>query len=148
MKYARIKKQSQSSRQDLVEPRPVPRKLRGIMLAQAIPPVRRWLRTALTRPLSLLESLTLGLVLLVVGTAYCQVYCLLALQKMHGASMPLLASMCRAGADVIPAFLVFESGKRVAGLPRVARWPGLAALCIAGTTLGVLIRVQAPLMSS
>jgi hypothetical protein len=151
MNYARIpvsRKQSHSPDAELLQQQPLAAKLRGIMLAQAISPARRWLMTALTRPLTLLETLIFGLALLVIGIAYCQVYCLLALQKMHGESMPLLASVYRAGADVIPPFLVFEAGKRVAALPRAVRWSGLAALLISGFALGVLIREQAPIMSS
>ena len=69
---------------DPVERLPVSRKLSGIMIAQALSPARRWLMAALSRRLKLREAAVLALVLVAIGTVYCQVYCLLALQKMHG----------------------------------------------------------------
>src|SRR6476646_2901587 len=84
------KTQSQSSGEDVLARLPIPRKLRAIMLAQAIPPARRWVIAALTRPFSLREALIACPLLLAVGVVYCQIYCLLALQQMHGASMPIL----------------------------------------------------------
>lgn len=61
--------------------------------------------------------------------------------------MPLLASLCRAGSDVVPAFLAFEIGKRALGLPRAQRWIALGAIFAGAAALGVLIRLQAPIMS-
>lgn len=117
------------------------------MLSRALPPARKWLAIFLTRRLSGLEALAFGLVFVAAGTAYCQVYCLLALQKMHGASMPLWASLIRASSDVVPAFLVFEAGKRALAFPRAARWPAIALIFGSGIALGVLIRSQIPMMS-
>jgi hypothetical protein len=151
MNYARIpisKKPRRPAGDDPVERRRNPRKLRGIMVAQALSPVRHWLMTALTRPLKLQEVLALGAALIVAGTIYCQIYCLLALQRMHGASMPLAASLWRGNADVLPAFLVFESGKRALGLPRVRRWLAIGAIFVGGIALGVLIRSQVHIMSA
>jgi hypothetical protein len=141
------KTQSQSSGEDVLACLPIPRKLRAIMLAQAIPPARRWVIAALTRPFSLREALIACPLLLAVGVVYCQIYCLLALQQMHGASMPVLGSVARAGSDVIPAFVVFEIGKRVSALPRARRAIGFAVLLIGGIALGVLIRRQFVIMS-
>lgn len=125
----------------------IPRKLHAIMLLQAVRPARRWLNTALTRPLTFAEALVIGLALVAAGTAYCQIYCLLALQQMHGATMPLAASLARGNADVLPAFLVFESGKRALQLSRVRRWLVIAAILAGGIVLGVVIRSQVRDMS-
>jgi len=151
MNYARISIAKQSARfhaGDRLERRPIPRKLLGIMLAKAIPPARRWLTNALTRPLSFREALAVGVAAVTIGTVYCQIYCVLALQQMHGASMPLWASIGRASADVIPAFLVFEIGKRLLGLPRTTRWLALASLFAGGIALGLLVRLQVPQMAT
>jgi hypothetical protein len=151
MNHARIpisKKSPRAAGHDPVERLPVSRKLSGIMIAQALSPARRWLMAALSRPLNLLEAAVLALVLVAIGTVYCQVYCLLALQKMHGDSMPLTASLGRASADVLSAFLVFEIGKRALSLPRLARWLALPAIFTGGIALGLLIRMQVHAMSS
>ena len=112
------------------------------MLAQAFPLARRWLNVMLTRPLTLREAVIVGAVLLVAGTIYCQIYCLLALQQMHGASMPLWASVHRASVDVVPAFAAFELGKRVPPQPRWWHWLALVIFFAATIALAVLWRLQ------
>jgi len=64
------------------------------------------------RPLSLRESLYVALALFTVGTAYCQLYCLIAFQAMGGMSMPLGLSMWRSAIETVPAFIAFELSKR------------------------------------
>ena len=122
---------------DPVESWSFPSKLRAVMLAQLLQPARQWLTTALARTLSFREALIVLLVLVVIGTIYCQIYCLLALQQMHGATMPVRASLGRASADVVPAFVAFEAGKRLVPLPRLSRWAPLVALFAAAIAAGV-----------
>lgn len=107
----------------------------------------RWVQQALARPLTLGEGIASLAVLMLLGTVYCQIYCLLALQQMHGSSMPILASVARSSADIVPAFLTFEAGKRVMRLERLARVIALAALFAAGLALGLLLRMQVHAMS-
>src|SRR5438132_12418121 len=124
MNYARIslaKKLPEFPPKDAVESWSFRRKLRAVMLAQLLQPARQWLTTALERKLSFREALSVLLVLIVIGTIYCQIYCLLALQQMHGATMPVRNSLVRASADVIPSFLAFEAAKRLLPLPRLLR---------------------------
>jgi DNA-binding LytR/AlgR family response regulator len=117
-------------------------KIARAMLAQAFPLVRRWLNVMLNRPLTLREAVIVGVVLLTAGTIYCQIYCLLALQQMHGASMPLWASVHRASVDVAPAFAAFELGKRVPPQPRWWHWLALIIFFAAAIALAVLWRLQ------
>lgn len=119
-----------------------------VMFAEALPHLRRWLNIALSRPLALGEAIIAGLGLLTVGTIYCQIYCLLALQKMHGATMPFSASVHRASVDIVPAFIVFELAKRVRFRNRAARWLTLLALFAAGIALAVVWRMQLHIMAS
>src|SRR4051794_17490192 len=65
------------------------------------------------RPLSITESLYVAFILFVFGTAYCQLYCALAMRAMNGMSMPLSLSMWRSAIETIPAFVAFELSKRV-----------------------------------
>ena len=65
------------------------------------------------RPLSPVEMLYVGLVLFAVGTAYCQLYCALAMPAMDGMQMPLNLSMWRSAIETIPALIAFELSKRV-----------------------------------
>src|SRR3954468_5695203 len=65
------------------------------------------------RPLSLAETIYVTFVLFVIGTAYCQLYCALAMRAMNGMSMPLSLSMWRSAIETIPAFVAFELSKRV-----------------------------------
>src|SRR4051812_42674471 len=65
------------------------------------------------RPLSLREGLYVALVLFVVGTAYCQLYCALAMPAMEGMRMPLALSMWRSAIETVPALFAFELSKRV-----------------------------------
>jgi hypothetical protein len=115
------------------------------VFVQSLPHVRRWLNILLTRPLTLREAAIAGAVLLALGTVYCQIYCLLALQKMLGASMPLWASAHRASVDVVPAFAVFELGKRIT-VRGPLRWTLLTALFVAAVAAAVAWRMQLHIM--
>ena len=117
------------------------------MLARILPHIRRWLSVTLTRPLTLREAVVIGAVLLTAGTIYCQIYCLLALQQMHGASMPLGASVHRASVDVVFAFAVFELGKRVPIRGRWWSWLVLVLLFAGAIALASLWRMQLHIMS-
>lgn len=101
-----------------------------------------------SRRLSASEFAVIAVVALAIGTLYCQLYCLLALQKMHGNSMPVASSLFRAGSDVLPALLLFEGGKR---LPRSSTTRFVISLIALFTVLlisGVAIRLQAQAMLS
>jgi hypothetical protein len=118
------------------------------MLARAVPFFRRWVDLTLSRPLALREAVIVAAILLTAGTIYCQIYCLLALQKMHGASMPLLFSVHRASVDVIAPFVVFELGKRIPMHKRLWPWIVLGALFCGGIATAALWRMQLPIMDS
>jgi hypothetical protein len=117
------------------------------MVSEAGRFVWRWAQHSLARTLSLREAATTLALLATAGTIYCQIYCLLALQQLHGVSMPLLASVGRSSADVVPAFLAFEIGKRAIPLPRFRRWPAIAAIFAGALAFGLAIRLQVPMMS-
>jgi hypothetical protein len=110
--------------------------------------IRRWLRVTLSRPLTLQEGAAVGLALLVAGTIYCQIYCLLALQQMHGASMSIWSSVHRASVDVVPAFAVFEIGKRMPVRTRWWGWIMLLGAVAAAVAFATLWRLQLHLMTS
>jgi LytTr DNA-binding domain len=118
------------------------------MLAQVFPLARRWFIVVLARPLTPREAVITGALLLTAGTIYCQIYCLLALQQMHGASMPLWASIHRASVDVVPAFAAFELGKRVPPQPRLWHWFALITFFAVALALSVLWRLQLDMMNS
>ena len=123
-------------------------KIAPIMFAQALTYVKRWLNLMLSRRLRVAEAVAASLLLLTAGTIYCQIYCLLALQEMHGASMPLWASVHRASVDVIPPFVAFELSKRVPMNGRVWQWAALIAIFAAAIAIAVLWRMQLDIMSS
>ena len=110
--------------------------------------IRRWLRVTLSRPLTLQEAAAVGLTLLVAGTTYCQIYCLLALQQMHGASMSIWSSVHRASVDVVPAFAVFEIGKRMPVRTRWWGWIVLLGALVVAVAVATLWRLQLHLMTS
>ena len=118
------------------------------MLARDLPRIRLWLKLALTDRLSLIHWLIVAIVLLAVGVLYCQLYCLVALQKMHGSSMPLSSSFMRAGVDIIPPFAAFELGKRVR--VRGQLWQWLLVILIFSVAWGaaVLVRSNLSVMST
>lgn len=118
------------------------------MLARAVPFVRRWVDLTLARPLAPREGVIVAALLLTAGTIYCQIYCLLALQQMHGATMPLSASVHRASVDVLFPFVAFELGKRIPLHGRFWHWALLAALFCGAIALAALWRMQLPLMNS
>lgn len=101
------------------------------MTAPVLARLREPIGEAWRRPLSPVEMLYVGLVLFVVGTAYCQLYCALAMPAMNGMHMPLDTSMWRSAIEMIPALIAFELSKRV-----LAR--GTDAVAIAGVG-GVLV---------
>jgi hypothetical protein len=119
-----------------------------VMFADALPLVRRWLNIMLSRPLTAREAVVSALALLWAGTIYCQLYCFLALQQMHGATMPLSASVHRASVDIVPPLVVFELGKRISFENRMARWLALIALFAAGFAVAVAWRMQLQIMAS
>jgi len=65
-----------------------------------------------SEPLSLPETAIVAAILFVGGTIYCQVYCLIAFEPMHGMHMPLALSMRRSAIEAIPAITAFELSKR------------------------------------
>lgn len=113
------------------------------MLARALHHIRPWLRLALTERLSLRNWLIVAIVLLAVGVIYCQLYCLMALQKMGGSSMPLLSSVVRAGVDIVPPFAAFELAKRVP--LRTRPWQSLLVALIFAVALSVAVLVRSRL---
>ena len=74
-----------------------------------------------SQPLSLRETITAALILFVLGTLYCQTYCLIAFQQMHGMAMPLALSMKRSAVEAIPAIAAFELSKRLPDDPSFVR---------------------------
>lgn len=82
-----------------------------------IPPfgLRATLRKLSAEPLSLPETAVVAIALFVGGTLYCQLYCLIAFQQMHGMAMPLTLSMQRSAVETLPALSAFELSKRVLG---------------------------------
>jgi two-component system LytT family response regulator len=73
---------------------------------------RNALRKFSTEPLSSAETLAAAALLFAAATVYCQLYCLVAYQQMHGASMPMSLSMQRAAVETVPALAAFELSKR------------------------------------
>src|SRR4051812_19043565 len=82
------------------------------MLAPVLTRLSEPIGDAWRRPLSMLETVYVGLVLFVVGTAYCQLYCALAMPAMDGMAMPLTLSMWRSAIETVPALIAFELSKR------------------------------------
>src|SRR4051794_29278321 len=78
------------------------------------------------RPLSLAETIYVTFVLFVIGTAYCQLYCALAMPAMNGMSMPLTLSMWRSATETVPALIAFELSERV--LSRTTRMRAIAGV--------------------
>jgi len=74
-----------------------------------------------SEPLSFGETVVVAAILFVGGTIYCQLYCLIAFQQMHGMAMPIALSMQRSAADSIPAIAAFELSKRALGEPSPIR---------------------------
>jgi hypothetical protein len=83
------------------------------MTARVLARLREPIGEAWRRPLSPAEMLYVGLVLFVVGTGYCQLYCALAMPAMNGMYMPVTLSMWRSAIETIPALAAFELSKRV-----------------------------------
>jgi len=79
------------------------------------------MRRLQSEPLSLRDVAIVAIVLFVGGTIYCQLYCLIAYQRMDGMVMPLALSMYRSAAETIPALAAFELSKRVLDDPSTAR---------------------------
>jgi len=82
------------------------------MLAPVLTRLSEPIGDAWRRPLSTLETVYVGLVLFVVGTAYCQLYCAIAMPAMNGMAMPLTLSMWRSAVETVPALIAFELSKR------------------------------------
>jgi DNA-binding LytR/AlgR family response regulator len=83
------------------------------MTARVLARLREPIGEAWRRPLSAVEMLYVGCVLFVVGTAYCQLYCALAMPAMDGMHMRLTLSMWRSAIETVPALIAFELSKRV-----------------------------------
>jgi len=95
---------------------------------------------ALHRPLSLRETVHVALVLFVVGTVYCQIYCAISTPAMDDMSMPLSLSMFRSALETVPALIAFEVSKRVlsrGASPRAIAGV-VAALLLAAAVSGAL----------
>ena len=118
------------------------------MISSAISFARKWVTIVLTRPLRFGEAVGVGSAILGLGTIYCQIYCLLALQQMHGMSMPILASAHRASVDVISSFVAFELSKRVMLRDRHWNWLLVVFIFAAIVALAVYWRMQLDLMNS
>lgn len=116
--------------------------------AKVIDAARRASTAAFIRRLSFPEASLLCLILLAIGAVYCQIYCLLALQQMHGATMPLGASLGRVGADIVPAFAAFELAKRVRFERPAQRWAAFTAIFLSALALAFALRMQVHMMSS
>ena len=118
------------------------------MLSKAVPSLRRSIQTLLSRPLTLRESAIAAALMLIVGTIYCQIYCFLAIPQRHWGPMPLFASVHRASVDIVPAFAVFELGKRLPLRTRIWAWIGLAALFAVAVAVAVAWRMQLHIMTA
>src|SRR5690348_9649117 len=93
-------------------------------------------------PLSFREITSVALILFLGGTVYCQLYCLIAFQAMHGMAMPLSLSMERSGFETIPALAAFELSKRSLGSPtRLGRFARVATMLalVGALTVGALL---------
>ena len=103
-------------------------------------------RGLLSRPLTGQEIALVLFALFATATVYCQLWCLIALQKLHGDSMPLLASVHRVTIDLLPAFTAFELGKRV---PVHRRWSLVLILLIflAAFAIAVALRTTQTVMT-
>lgn len=117
-------------------------------LARDLPRILARLRLALTDRLSLSDWLIVTIVLLAVGTVYCQIYCLVALQKMDGSSMPLLSSVVRVGVDIVPPFAAFELAKRVPLRARFWQWLLVVLIFSGAFSVAVLVRSNLSIMST
>ncbi|WP_028969084.1 LytTR family DNA-binding domain-containing protein [Sphingomonas sp. URHD0057] len=82
------------------------------MLAPVLTRLSEPIGDAWRRPLSILETVYVGVVLFLVGTAYCQLYCALAMPAMDGMAMPVTLSMWRSAVETVPALIAFELSKR------------------------------------
>jgi DNA-binding LytR/AlgR family response regulator len=106
--------------------------------------LREAFRKLPSEPLSVGETIIAALVLLVLGTLYCQLYCLIAFQQMNGMAMPLALSVKRSAVEAIPALAAFELSKRALDDPshgrRLARVAAMLLVVMALTvaTLSVL----------
>jgi hypothetical protein len=74
--------------------------------------IKQPLSNALKRPLTAPEAAMAASVILLFATIYCQIYCLVAFQEMHGRVMPVTSSIHRVAIDTLPAFAAFELSKR------------------------------------
>jgi hypothetical protein len=108
--------------------------------------LRDTLRKLSSEPLSLRESIAAAILLFAAGTIYCQLYCLVAFQQMHGMAMPIALSMQRSAVETIPALAAFELSKRVLGhsapvwkFARIA----VAFALVAALTVAALLLLQA-----
>lgn len=108
--------------------------------------VRDAFRKLSSEPLSLGETMWVASALFLGGTIYCQLYCLIAFQQMHGMAMPLTLSMQRSAVETLPALAAFELSKRALGdssrIRRFARMAITFALA-AGLTIAALVVFQA-----
>jgi hypothetical protein len=108
--------------------------------------LRDTLRKLSSEPLSLAETVVVAILLFTAGTIYCQLYCLVAFQQMHGMAMPLALSMQRSAVETIPALAAFELSKRVLGHPAAA-WKfartAIAFALVAALTVAALLLLQA-----
>lgn len=99
-------------------------------------------RASIRRPLSIGElSVELAL-MLVLGTAYCAIYCRIAFYPMHEGSMPLWLSAWWAATCLLPWLVAFEVVKRLAprAPSRLARIAGF--LLIAAITAALTVTAQ------
>jgi hypothetical protein len=93
-------------------------------------------------PLTLGEGAFVAAALFLGGVAYCQLYCLVAYQQMHGAVMPLVLSMKRSAFETVPALAAFELSKRSlaeSSLTKRLVLVGLAVALITALTIAVMI---------
>ena len=96
-------------------------------------------------PLSLGEGAFVAAALFLGGIVYCQLYCLIAFQQMHGAAMPLVLSMKRSAFETIPALAAFEASKRSLAEPSLTKRLALIALAVAlvtALTIAAMILLQ------
>jgi hypothetical protein len=111
------------------------------MTGRVLERLREPIGEAWRRPLSPGELLYVGLVLFLVGTAYCQVYCAIAMPAMNGMHMPLALSFWRSAIETVPALIAFELSKRVLarGTDLLAIGGVIAALLLAGAVSTVMV---------
>ena len=111
--------------------------------------MNRLVGRALTERLSLEESALVAVVLLIGGTIYCQLYCLIAFQAMAGMLMPLSLSIGRSAVETVPAFAAFELSKRIStDSPSLRQSMAVATILFLATAATVaLILLAGPLFA-